>query len=108
MFLMVMSEYNIMLFIYYGLFDIFIKVHDIMEVTNAKGFIVKFGDEKCEDLVTIKDKDSWQSLHKCAEQLKYKPLLDIAKSLSKGEIPVVHYHRKCRSRFMLEGNKKRK
>ena len=105
---MVISIYNTTLYLQNSLLGIFKKVYDIMAVTNAKGCIVHFGDEKCEDLVTIKGKDSWQSLYNCAELLTYQPILDVAKTLEKGEVPVIHYHRNCRSRFMLKGNKKRK
>ena len=54
------------------------------------------------DLDTLKDEESWKTLLKAAEIRQHQALLELAKSLSEGEIPTVYYHRKCRSVFTMK------
>lgn len=54
------------------------------------------------NLVSPQNLDSWKTLLRAAEIRKHLPLLNLAKDLREGEIPTVHYHRRCRSIFTLK------
>lgn len=54
------------------------------------------------DLVSPKDEESWKTMLRAAEIRKHQEILEISKSLSEGEVPLIYYHRKCRSYFTMK------
>ena len=48
------------------------------------------------NLVSPRDLDSWNTLLRAARLRQHTSLLDLAATLSEGEVPIVFYHRKCR------------
>lgn len=64
--------------------------------------IIHCSDEDTSTLVSPQDLDSWKTLLRAAEIRQHAPLLDIAKDLEEGQMPQVHYHRKCRSIFTMK------
>ena len=53
-------------------------------------------------MASLKDLDSWKTLHNAAVIRNHEGILDIAKTLKEGEVPQISYHRKCRSIFTLK------
>ena len=52
-------------------------------------------------LVTLRDRDSWDTLLNAANVRKFKPIQDLAIGLGDREVPQVQYHQKCRSFFTM-------
>ena len=46
--------------------------------------------------------ESWKTLLRAAEIRNHQEILELSKSLSEGEVPFIHYHRKCRSIFTMK------
>ena len=58
--------------------------------------------EPDERLVSLQDYDSWLTLLEAAEVRNHIPILEIAKNATEHEVPLVFYHRKCRSMFTMK------
>ena len=54
------------------------------------------------NLVSPRDLDSWNTLLRAARLRQHTSLLDLAATLSEGEVPIVFYHRKCRQIFTMK------
>eukprot|EP00058_Branchiostoma_floridae_P000977 XP_002586465.1 hypothetical protein BRAFLDRAFT_106667 [Branchiostoma floridae] len=59
-------------------------------------------DETESKLISPQSIDSWKTLLRAAEIRNYTPVIELAKSLSEGEIPDIKYHRTCRSIFTMK------
>jgi len=55
-----------------------------------------------EQLTSPQSFESWKTLINAAQVRDHSPILDIAKSVTDKEIPVIFYHRKCRSIFTMK------
>ena len=55
-----------------------------------------------EKLISPQSFESWKTLINAAQVRDHSPILDIAKSVTDKEIPVIFYHRKCRSIFTMK------
>ena len=81
---------------------------DDAEKSNAA--VKRFCKKKCiihctddsSDLVNPKDVESWKTLLQAAQIRNYQEIVELSKSLSKGEVPLIYYHRKCRSIFTMK------
>lgn len=60
--------------------------------------------EPNERLVSPQGYDSWVTLLEAAEVRNHTPILEIAKNAKENEVPLVFYHRKCRSMFSMKGD----
>ena len=75
---------------------------DDAEESNAvkrfckKKWIIHCTDDSS-DLVNPKDAESWKT-----QIRNYQEIVELSKSLSKGEVPLIYYHRKCRSIFTMK------
>ena len=54
------------------------------------------------NLLELKDWESWETLFNAAKITKFETVIDIAKNLGESDIPAVKYHRICRSLFTLK------
>ena len=64
--------------------------------------IIHCSDDDSDVLVSPQDLNSWNTLLRAAEIRQHDPVLEAAKGLEEGEIPHIHYHRKCRSLFTMK------
>ncbi len=65
--------------------------------------IIHMSDEDPEqNLLSPRDYESWKTLLKAATIRNHLPILAIAKDLLPNHVPVVFYHRQCRSLFTLK------
>lgn len=64
--------------------------------------IIHCSEDDSDALVSPQDLDSWNTLRRAAEIRQHAPVLEVAKGLEEGEIPRIHYHRKCRSLFTMK------
>ena len=71
--------------------------------TDINKCIIHCCDDKSDNLTSLKDYESWQSLLKAAKVRNHKAILDVARNTNEGEIPAnVTYHRRCRSIFTMK------
>ena len=64
--------------------------------------IIHCSENTDERLVTPQNMESWQSLLRAAEIRNHGPILDISKAIVGEEIPLIFYHRKCRTIFTMK------
>jgi len=55
-----------------------------------------------EHLISPQSHDSWLTLLEAAKVRNHVPILDVAKTLEDKEVPIMFYHRKCRSIFTMK------
>lgn len=53
-------------------------------------------------LISPQTIESWKTLLRAAQIRHHDPVLDVAKDTPEGEVPVIHYHRKCRIIFTMK------
>lgn len=76
---------------------------DPEQLPDQPSCIIHTSDEPPENnLITPKDDRSWQTLLNAAHVRKHAPLLEIAARLKKGQVPLVYYHKSCRSVFTMK------
>jgi len=74
-----------------------------MDLGVSKTCIIHFESvDLGNNLVSLRDLDSWNTLLRAARLRQHTLLLDIAATLSEGEIPIVFYHRKSRQIFTMK------
>ena len=72
--------------------------------------VKRFSKKKCiihctndsSNLVNPKDEESWKTLLRAAQIQNHQEIVELSKSLSEGEVPLIYYHRKCRSIFTMK------
>ena len=82
------------------------SVDDAAESNEVKRFCKKkciiYCTDDSSDLVNPKDEESWKTLLRAAEIRNHQEIVELSKSLSDGEVPLIDYHRKCRRIFTMK------
>lgn len=63
--------------------------------------IIHCSDDK-DKLVSLQGVDSWKTLLRAAQIRNHAPILEMVEDLPEGKIPILYYHRKCRSIFTMK------
>ena len=53
-------------------------------------------------LISPESYDSWLTLLEAAKVRNFTPVLDVAENLNECKVPLIYYHRKCRSLFTMK------
>lgn len=73
------------------------------ERSSNKCCIIHYQDEdQASTLVSPKDISSWETLLHAAQVRDHKCLLSLDQTTLDGVVPVIYYHRRCRSRFTMK------